>query len=70
MSIQAVTREYTPGSCRISRNPMIHAPRWEMRHDSPALRAEQSRFPTKHVWSLDFLDGTPESPQEHCHKTR
>ena len=25
---------------------------------------------SKHVSSLDFLDRTPESPQEHCHKTR
>ena len=29
-----------------------------------------SVFPTKHVRSLDLLDGTPESPQEHCHKSR
>ena len=27
-------------------------------------------FPIKHVWSLDLLDWTPESPQQHCHKTR
>ena len=27
-------------------------------------------YPIKHVRSLDFLDGTSESPQEHCHKSR
>ena len=27
-------------------------------------------FSIKHVRSLDLLDGTPESPQEHCHKSR
>ena len=69
MAISAVTREYTPGSCRNSRNRMRHPPRWEMRLGSPALQAEQSRIP-KHVRSLDFLDGTAESAQEHCHKTR
>ena len=29
-----------------------------------------SMFPTQHVSSVDLLDGTPESPQEHCHKSR
>ena len=29
-----------------------------------------SMFPIKHVSSLDLLDGTPENPQEHCHKSR
>ena len=43
MAIPALTREYTPGSCRNSRNPMRHPPRWEMRLDFPALHAEQSR---------------------------
>ena len=27
-------------------------------------------FHIKHERSLDFLDGTPESPQEHLHKSR
>ena len=27
-------------------------------------------FHIKHERSLDFLDGTPESPQVHCHKSR
>ena len=39
----------------------------EMRPDSPALGAEQSMVTIKHERSLDFLDGTPESPQEICH---
>ena len=29
-----------------------------------------SVFPIKHVRTLDLLDGTPESPQKHCHKPR
>ena len=29
-----------------------------------------SVFPIKHVRSLDWLDGTPENPKEHCHKSR
>ena len=29
-----------------------------------------SVFSIKHVRSLDLLDGTTESPQEHCHKSR
>ena len=27
-------------------------------------------FPIKHVRSLDLLGGTPETPKEHCHKSR
>ena len=42
----------------------------EMRPDSPALHAEHFCVAIKHVRSLDLLDGTPESPQEHCHKAR
>ena len=42
MAIPAITREYTPGSSRNSRNPMRHPPQREMRLDSPALHAEQS----------------------------
>ena len=29
-----------------------------------------SAFPIKHVRSLNVLDGTPESPKDHCHKMR
>ena len=49
MAILAVTREYTPGSCRNSRNPMRHPHHWEMRLDSPALHAEQCRVPNQTV---------------------
>ena len=27
-------------------------------------------FPIKHVRCLNMFDGTPESPKDHCHKTR
>ena len=70
MAIPAVIREYTPGSCCNSRNPMSHPPQRELRPESPALGAEQFRVPIKHVRSLNVLDGTPEHPQENCHKTR
>ena len=70
MAIPAVTREYTPGSCRNSTNPMRHSPRREMRPKYSALGAEQFVFPIKHVRSLNVLDGKPESPQDHCRKTR
>ena len=44
MAIPTVSREYTPGSSSKSKNRMRHPPRWEMRLDSPALHAEQSRI--------------------------
>ena len=47
MAIPAVTREYTPGSCLNSRNPMRHPPRREMRPESPALGAEQFLAPNQ-----------------------
>ena len=36
------------------------------------LHYEQSNslFTVKHITSLDLLDGTPESPHEHCHTSR
>ena len=43
MAITAVTRDYTPGSCWNSRNPMRHPPRREMRPQCPALGAETFR---------------------------
>ena len=47
MDISAVTRDYTPGSCRNSRKP-IGLPRChDMRPDSPALHAEQLCFPNQ-----------------------
>ena len=70
MAIPAETREYTPGSCPNSRNPMRQPPWREMRHKAPELGAVNSVFPIKHVRSLNVLDGTPESPQDHSHKTR
>ena len=63
MAILAVTREYTPGSGRNSRNRMRHPPRWEMRLDSPALHAEQSRVPNETRKEPRFsLWNTRESP--------
>ena len=47
MAIPAITREYTPGSCRNSRKPMRLPLHREMRLDSPALRAEQFRVPNQ-----------------------
>ena len=47
MCIPVVTREYTPGPCRNSRKPMRLPPRHEMRPNSPALHAEQLRFPNQ-----------------------
>ena len=41
MATPAITREHTPGSSRNWRKTMRLAARWEMRPDSPALRAEQ-----------------------------
>ena len=43
--------------------------RLEMRPESPALYAEQFHVPYQRRYELDLLDGTPESPQEHCHKS-
>ena len=64
MVIPAVTREYTPGSYRNLRNPMRHPPRWEMRLDSPALRAEESRIPNQKRREPRFsLWNTRESPR-------
>ena len=45
MTITPVTREYTPGSCCISKNPMRYPTCWEIKLDYAALRAEQSRIP-------------------------
>ena len=45
MYIPAVTREYTPGSCRNLRKRMRLPHLREMRPDSPALGAEQYCVP-------------------------
>ena len=64
MAIPAVTREYTPGSCRNSRNPMRNPPRQEMRFDSPALHAVQSRVPNQTRKEPQFAGwNTRESPR-------
>ena len=47
MDIPAVTREYTPGSCRNSRKSMRLSTHREMRPDSPELCPEQLRFPNQ-----------------------
>ena len=70
MAIPAVTREYTPGVCRNSRNHMRHPPGWEMRLNSPALHAEQFLVPSQTVRNLDLLDVSTESPPEIPHKSR
>ena len=54
MDIPAVTREYTPGACCNSRKPMRLPTRHEMRPDSPALHAEQLRFPNETYKELRF----------------
>ena len=64
MAIPTVTREYTPGSCRNSRNHMRHPPRQEMRPESPALGAEQFRVPNQTCKEAQCASGnTRESPR-------
>ena len=45
-------------------------PHCELRPDSAALHADQLHVPHQMRKEPFFLDGTPESPQEHCHKSR
>ena len=45
MAIPVVTREYTSGSCRNSRNPMRHPTRLKMWPEFPALGAEHFHVP-------------------------
>ena len=47
MANPVVSWEYTLGYCCNSKNPMRYSPRREMRLDSPALHAEQSRVPNQ-----------------------
>ena len=70
MAIRAVTREYNTVACRISRKLMKLPTCRKMRPDSRALCAEQFQVQIKHVMNLDFFEGTPDNPQEHCPKTR
>ena len=60
MAISAVTQEYTPGSCRNSRNPLRHPTQREMRLESPALGAEQFRVPNQ---THKEYQGERESPR-------
>ena len=60
-----------------ARCPLEHEKkRWEfplaVRWGPNLLHCLQSNsvFSIKHVRSLDLFDGTPQSPQEHCHKSR
>ena len=70
MAIHAVTRKYTSGACRNSRNLMRLPPCCKMRPDSHAFRAEQFQVQNQTRKDLKFLEGTPENPQEHCPKMR
>ena len=70
MSIPGVTQEYTPSSCRNLRKPMRLPPHQVIRPNSPALCAEQFPAPNQTCKEPWLLDGTPESPQEHPHKSR
>ena len=47
MDIPAVTREYTPGSCRNSTKPRRLSSLRKMRPDSPSLCPEHLRFPNQ-----------------------
>ena len=70
MAIPAITREYTPGS-RPNFRENMRLPHSETGDLNPLnCMQSNSRFPVKHVRSLDLLDGMAESPQEHPHKSR
>ena len=68
--VYVATREYTPLPAATRENPWDFplATRWV----PIPLHCMQSNcvFPIKHLRSLDLLDWTAESPQQHCHKTR
>ena len=70
MAIPAVTLEYTPGSCRNSKNPMRDPPHQEMRLNSPAWCAEQSLVPNQTRKETRFSWWNNREPQEHCDKMR
>ena len=55
MALPAVTKEYTPGSCRNLRKSMRIPLRREMRPDTLHWVQSNSVFPIKHVRSLDLL---------------
>ena len=70
MAITAVTQEYTPGSRRNSRKTVRLLISMTFGPIPLHFIQRNSIFPIKHVRSLDLIPGTPESPQEHCHKSR
>ena len=45
-------------------------PHWEMKPFPLHCVQSNTVFPVKDIRTLDLLDGTPDSPQEHCQKTR
>ena len=64
MASPTITREHTPCSRRNSRKTMRLAARREMRFDSPALHAVQSRVPNKTCKEPQFAQwNTRESPR-------
>ena len=70
MATHAVSGEYTPRSHRNTRKTVRLPPRRETRPIPWDCMQSNSTFPITHVRSLDLLDGTPESPQDHPHKSR
>ena len=70
MDIPAITREYTPGSCRNSRKPMRLSPRSKIRPESPAFRAEEIRVPNQRCKEPRFPWWNGRESQEHCHDKR
>ena len=69
MGIPVVTREYTTGACCNSSKPMRFPPRHEMRPDSPALHAEQLRYPNQTHKEPRFVWLNSREPQQLCHQT-
>ena len=69
MGIPVVTREYNTGACCNSRKPMRLPPRHEMRPDSPALHAEQLRYPNQTHKEPRFAWLNSREPQQLSHHT-
>ena len=68
MAIPAVTREYSPGSCRNLRKPMKLHPHPEMRPESPALGVEQFCVPSPTSKEPQFASpNSRESPRRPSH---
>ena len=69
-AIPAIKRAYIPGSRRNSGKTMRLSPCREMRPDPLAWRREKFHVPSQTGMESEVLDGTPEFPQEHSHKSR